>query len=117
MKKSGRYQWNENRSEMLHVNEAHVKNLINQMDILLAEIMADANPFRDGNGRIKNVIPEDVEKYNKYLGMYQEICNSELEFAKEQDEVFNGLLLRFARMEKKEDEIIAMLENRNRHAN
>lgn len=115
MKKNGRYNW-ENCNNVLRVNEEHVKILVKQMDILLAEIMADANPFRGRDGRIKDVDPENVKKYNKYLAMYNELCDSELEFAKQQDELFNGLLLRFARMEKKEDAIIAMLENRNIHA-
>ena len=115
-RKSGRYQWNENRSD-LRVNEEHVKILIQKFDMMLAEVMADANPFRSRNGRIKNIAPEEIERYNKYLEMYKEICDSELEFARTQDNLFNGLLRRFTRMEEKEDAILAHLDNRNKHAN
>lgn len=111
MKKSGRYQWNENCSEMLHVNEEHVKILKAKFDRMLAAVLADAHPFSDRNGRVKEIDHESVERYNKYLAMYQEICDSELEYARKQDEIMNGLLRRFTRMEGKTDEILVRLDN------
>lgn len=112
---SGRYKWND--CSNLHVNEEHVKILKAKFDRMLAAVLADAHPFSDRNGRVKEIDHESVERYNKYLAMYQEICDSELEYARKQDEIMNGLLRRFTRMEEKEDAIIAKLDNRNMHAN
>ena len=101
-----------NREKNDHLNEKMITEFKSQCDRLLTSMMAEIAATQ--GFELSELDPEMIRLYNKYIRMYNEIFNTALGFAREQDEIDLGRRMRLARMEEKEDEILELLERQHR---
>lgn len=116
-RKSGRYPWSDGGNMVecgineLHINESYVRETLKLADKLLLDFVSDM--MRINGTSLEEIDPEEMAMINRYIKAWKDLCNGAVDYARKEDEMRNGLIKRFARMEEKEDRILAILENRN----